>query len=192
VTGLGFDEAVQRSKKTLASLMIHGHDWATNEGWQAHQQAQAGVYLIMTDAPLLFEQAEHDSDMYWAARHGIAHAVRLGMTLEPAVKDWLIRLLRGEITPPKKSAGRLSAAGPHFVIFLAVYDLVSAGMTATRNDATSDQCACDAVAKALAETGRQPQTYEGVKRVWFSIRSGFNNSESLREILKSRVEPKST
>jgi hypothetical protein len=98
--------------------------------------------------------------------------------LPPEAGIWLASFLRGEIMPPKNSAGRKTVGLLHVLIWRAVDNLVDEGVTATRNDESQfNKSACDAVAQALKELGLKPTTFAGVKRVWNGYEKAWNQSQ---------------
>ena len=79
-------------------------------------------------------------------------------------------VLTDNIEPPKRKTGLSKSVLYHRNLFIweAINELVSRGMTATRNDASVGHSACDAVAK---ESGR---TYNGVLSVWLKMKRDVN------------------
>ena len=79
-------------------------------------------------------------------------------------------MLTDNIEPPKRKSGLSKSVLYHrnLLIWAAINELVSRGMTATRNDASVGHSACDAVAK---ESGR---TYKGVLSVWLKMKRDVN------------------
>lgn len=125
-----------------------------------------GVRMLRHETARLMAWAEADAGGFDVLRLGVAYSLEKGEELPPDALQWLVRHLRGESTRPKAQAGRKHEAWHHALIWMAVTVLVDAGMKATRNDASEETSACDAVAEALTDLGLEPATFYGVKRIW--------------------------
>ena len=92
------------------------------------------------------------------------------MPLADGLRLFIADVLTDNIEPPKRKTGLSKSSLYHrnLLIWTAINELVSRGMTATRNDASKGHSACDAVAK---ESGR---TYNGVLSVWLKMKRDVN------------------
>lgn len=135
---------------------------------------QVAPQMLQNKPDLLLALAAKHHFGFDALRFGVADAVvnQSDQNLPPAVRTWLVSFLRGEVERPNAGAGRRGGGNDlwHLNIAITVFHLVKAhGMTATRNDASEQTSACDAVADALAELDLEPTTFHSVKRIWLSF-----------------------
>lgn len=131
---------------------------------------------MLTDRGSLFLFQDPEGFVRQARQHPIAHdAMRLVLAdliasrvMPPdAACDWLAAHLRGQAKRPNAKAGSKKDIKLHNAIWMVVRDLTGPGMKATRNDASNLQTsACDAVAEAMQRLGLEPQTFDGIKRIW--------------------------
>ena len=173
---LSFQEAVQLAKETIRRFQrVRSTSGRVLDETDPVASANAfagrlgAIYLRDEKrSAQLLRDAESDWQAFNVLRLGLALLLEHDkLEMRPEVRDWLSRYLRGEISAPAKKAGRKQKTGPHNVIEFCVSLLVDNGMNATRSDATRPpESACDAVAKALAELGMEPTTFEAVKRIY--------------------------
>ncbi len=84
---------------------------------------------------------------------------------------WLNAYLTDGLTVPKRKQGRRENPYDIERVVDLVSELVQMGLKPTRNDeTTTHESACDVVAIALKECGKNPQSYARVKRVWLDNR----------------------
>ena len=172
-----YQEAVQRTRKFLESWMAGngqgltaGKNLTDARDWQAMNSEVLGAAMLRKRPGDLMAWAKADREGWDALRLGVANAVARGDEIPPEAAEWLALYLRGEVEKPHGSPGAHNAEGLHLAIYMAVHMLVQSGMNATRNDASPSLSACDAVADAMAETGREPATFYGVKKVWLVMK----------------------
>lgn len=115
-----------------------------------------------------------------------------GQKLSPEESVWLGKLLVGDIPTPKgksrtytKMQG-LREQGLHRFIVDAISYLVSRGMTATRNAASSPTCAADAVAQAIKEESGPVISYEGVRKIWLKSKPSREAAEREQSVLQEQ------
>ena len=184
---IAYDEAVRYAKLNLGAP---SHEEWFNDlqpfGLNFLDQSleMHGASHIHHGPEKLILMAKENPYAFDAMRLGIAFFLKQKEALPPEAMEWLVQLLRGELSRPKKRVGASSKASRHNFISHVVGELVSKGMKATRNDASEPTSACDAVADALAELGLEPATFHGVKRIWLAT------SPNLRAVyLKGRGDP---
>lgn len=127
---------------------------------------EAAAHLLRKDPETYLAWAAAKPKGFDTVRTGIAQLLERGEELSPQLMAWLVAHLRGQVSRPKAKTGRNPAGWMHTKICLAIQRLVDAGMTATRNDASPPNSACDAVADALDTLGLEPKTFERVKSIW--------------------------
>jgi hypothetical protein len=164
-----FDEAVSFAASLLAVTL----DPKNNRHWDIvdvsdHQVSKELAELSCTD-PWSFEALKSG-----VARKAVTDDLR---HVSHHARNWLARFLLGHVTAPNKPAGRKSgraAVMREIEIGRCIEELVRRGLTATRNEASSNHhSACDAAAKALASLKHVPSlpvTYSGVKKIWYRYR----------------------
>jgi len=176
---ISFEEGVQFAKETIRHFQqvrsSHGRliDRTDPVAFDNELAGSLGASYLSDDKHFaqLFEDSETDYVAFNTLRHGLATLLDYNaLEMSPAVRTWLSRYLRGEVSAPPKKAGRKQNSGPHHVIEFCVSVLVHKGMNATRNDESPPKSACDAVALALSQLGMRPTTFEAVKRVYFEQR----------------------
>jgi hypothetical protein len=161
-----FTEAVRRSKKLIESG-LEGKFRQHSSG--EFQLRTMGGSMLRKDPARLLNWAAGDAEGFDALRFAVADALEQGEQLPAEIREWLLKYLRGETLRPKGVAGRKGEDWLHQLIYMAVLCRIDDGMTATRNDESPKTSACDAVAEAMSEIGREPATFHGVKRVWLDM-----------------------
>ena len=113
----------------------------------------------------------HQEREWWDALCVFAGCLlRNNVPLADDLRLFIADVLIDNIEPPKRKSGS-SKSGHYYrnlLIWAAINELVSRGMTATRNDASVGRSACDAVAK---ESGL---SYNGVLSVWLKMKRDVN------------------
>ena len=100
-------------------------------------------------------------------RYAFASKILAGEPIPEDYRELAASFVIGENSGPPQKSGSKSGRHRHAKIVSAVKMLCEYGMTATRNDASSNKdSACDAVAEALRELGLRPITFKGVKDIW--------------------------
>jgi hypothetical protein len=165
---LTFDEAVAEAKEFFGRYLElidrnkSYRDDATLRGLKA--QSEDGYKVLL-------QKAEHEREDHDALRFGLAAHLEQDGLLEPELRKWLARHLRGEVTVPADKPGEKDAVALHALMVVTVnYFYTHHGIRPTRNSSlkreNGEQSGCDAVARALASLSLEPQTFEGVKKVW--------------------------
>lgn len=160
---IDFAEAVRRSNKLLESSL---RDELAEHFGDDFMLLVMGSRLLRNDLAWLLAWAEGSPNGFDATKLAIAYALERGEELPPEAQAWLVQYLRGQVHRPNDRRGRKDEYWLHSVIWIAVGNLVSEGMKATRNDTSEPRSGCDAVAHALAGLGLKPTTFHGVKRIW--------------------------
>jgi hypothetical protein len=95
--------------------------------------------------------------------------IEQGSVPHPVVAKWLAAYLRGEVTAPKER-GRPRASthdtARDDAIRQAVQSLIDHGATATRNETSPPQSACDAVAEAMRLLNLKPASFGAIQNIW--------------------------
>lgn len=141
---------------------------ATSPEYDPHHAylLERGSLLLMQDPVGLVEKARLDPIAHDALRLVLATFIG-NKTMPPdAACVWLEAYLKGEAERPAGKAGRKKEIRLHYAIWVTIRDLVGQGMKATRNDASPQDSACDAVAEAMKRLNLEPKTFDGIKRIW--------------------------
>ena len=115
----------------------------------------------------LIEAAQSSSLDAKAAKMAFRYLRRGGDPIPDELREWVYDCFDGSRTLPEPRVGR----NPHGnevrnqLIIRTVDSLVSCGLTATRNEASPPESACDAVSEALHIHGVE-LSYAGVAKVW--------------------------
>ena len=85
----------------------------------------------------------------------------------PALSEWALDYMTGTLESPKAGPGRSPYTNQvrNAVIVRTIRALVDAGLTATRNEVSAPESACDAVSRALQVHG-EPLGYAAVAKIW--------------------------
>ena len=144
---------------------------ATSPDYDPHRAylKERGSLLLMQDPEGFIEKARVDPIVHDAARLILADFIAAKSMPPEIACDWLAAYLKGEAERPAGKAGRKKEIRLHDAIWLTVSDLVDRGMTATRNDASPSDSACDAVAEAMQRLNLEPKTFGGIKRIWLKF-----------------------
>lgn len=162
-----------RVGRLTAYSALFGFDGSILSGESGDFSAERAQAVWDDGVDSLIEGAKYEHSTFQALKLGLAAEIESGREIPPRLRKWLIGYLRGEIEVPAARAGRIKSTGLHSLVAHAVADLVESGMTATRNEASAPESACDAVASALAELGLSPITFAGVKRIWLDWDKAF-------------------
>jgi hypothetical protein len=161
---IGFAEAVAAAKVSIERALA-----PENVARFGDAARSLGPEALRRNSTLLLSLARRTSAHFDMLRLGVADALERGETLPPEVLDWLERFLRCEEAPPPKKMGRPREAFLHVIICFAVKALNEAGLSVARRPDAPPLSACDAVAQAMAELGRTPCTFSGVRDVWDKV-----------------------
>ena len=126
--------------------------------------------LLPSLLPAYIKLAHQDREWWDALCVFAGCLLRNNVPLADGLRLFIADVLTDNIEPPKRKPGlsRSSLYHRNMLIWAAINELVSRGMTATRNDTSEGHSACDAVAK---ESGR---TYNGVLSVWLKMKRDVN------------------
>ena len=163
-----YQEAVESAKQTIRAGLDSDPLFRMIDERAAARAMQ--IAASNNDLELILDWAEGEAAGFDTLKRGVCYALEYGQTLHPDVMQWLLKYLRGQISRPASVAGRKKSEWWHWRIYFAVNRLVDKDMTATRNDASEETSACDAVADALAELELSPTSYASVKRIWLGVR----------------------
>jgi len=171
-----FDEAVAFAMEQLAEI----DNLATSAHQMAfHVEQMADLSIDVEGFPYepSWIEMSASSTLHWDAisMHCIA-LMKTGDDVPRPLRDWVAGVLATELTgqrarpstPVGERKGRKEdRAQQQTMLWLTVEDMVSKGLTATRNDAAArHESACDAVANAMAKLRKTPNTYDGIKPVY--------------------------
>jgi hypothetical protein len=131
-----------------------------------------GSVWRLTGNPVVFiNEAMETPKTFEEALSAVALALERNFELPPLIKDWLLQYLRGQVPKPNGKVGRNNS--PYMLKVLmceCVQDLCDMGLKLGRNDTGESTSACDAVAEAMGELRLSPSTFEGVKRIYYTIK----------------------
>lgn len=168
-----FQEAVQLVIERFLAIDMHSMNRKTRYLYAqiiASRAAGSESSLIQ-----LIDEAEIDPFKFEVAGVLAARFLENGHDMPDALRGWAIEVLRGKSAPPTPRHQRKGIKNGtfwrDFYVWSAVLDLVDLNMKPTRNAASEQVSACDAVAAAMNELGLRPMSYSGVVDVW----SKFNN-----------------
>ena len=87
--------------------------------------------------------------------------------MPPALSEWALDFATGTLEFPKAGPGRSPYTNQirNAVIVRTIRALVDAGLTATHNEVSAPESACDAVSRALQVHG-EPLGYAAVAKIW--------------------------
>ena len=173
---MNFDEAVAFAKGQLAgidNLSTSAHQMS------AHVEQMADISIDVEGLeyqPSWIEMSAF-STLHWDAIS--MHCIKLlksNAPISPPFRAWIASVLESELVgerarpavPNTEKRGRKEDVDQREVwLWLVVGQLVNKGLTATRNDVSSmHESACDAVAKAMVELGKTPNTFDGIKPIY--------------------------
>lgn len=126
--------------------------------------------------PELIQQS-HENPVAFRALQALLEFYRsIRLSAPPELQSWGLDVAAGILTIPKLGRGRSPYANMirDDVIVNLVQTLVECGLTATRNEVSDPESACDAVSIALQEQGVE-LTYEGVVKVWTKGKGASGN-----------------
>ena len=139
-----------------------------------------GVKSLESSTTALIEKSKTSPEAFDSLRYAIAVYILDEKPLPDALREWLVRFLQGKIATPVRQRGRKSSSMMQIHIMWAVQAVVEKGFSATRNDTSDPQSACDIVASALCQAGYSPMAYEGVKKIWFKVRKHKDDYGNVR------------
>lgn len=167
-----FDEAVALAREELAQL--------DNVSTSAHQMSVHVEHMAEfsegLEYPSWIEKSAF-STLHWDAIS--MHCIKLlnsSDPISPPLRAWIAQVLASELSGKRarptvhdtEKKGRKDDNHAREVwLWLVVGQLVNKGLTAYRNDeAKVHESACDAVAKAMMELGKTPNTFDGIKTIY--------------------------
>lgn len=186
-----FEEAVQIAKECLLLGKVSECDeiarqqligsWANsaealslNDGWAGIR----GTLAIKTskddmNIPELVDAASWDPLAFQAAGLLSARFLERGDQLPSELLSLATEILKGKQPPPtpcdQRKGHPSQARWRMYYVWKAVEELLDLGLKPTRNAASEDVSACDAVAKAMQKLGARPMSHGGVYELWKRI-----------------------
>jgi len=116
--------------------------------------------------------SETDPHVYSALALFAIRSLEREYRLCAPLRGFVIEVLSGDRKPPSGRGARRTHPFRDLFISFVLDDLVAqGGLHPTRNDATEPgMSACDIVAEAMRALGRQPASYDAIKRIWINTR----------------------
>ena len=116
--------------------------------------------------PELIEQSRENPVAFQALQALLEYLLSTQKPVPPELNSWGLDVAAGTLTIPRLGPGRSPYANQvrNEVIVRVVRTLVGCGLTATRNEASNPESACDAVSQAL-KAQEVELTYDGVAKV---------------------------
>lgn len=176
-----FDGAVAWAANAIQAIKRVWPDLCVPGSWEENEQRETGKMALKFGFKELAELAATDFLSHRAMALGCASALLNGDELPDWAVLWLADFLEGKQTVPSAPRGVRSLKSLHHTVCILVDSLVEAGWTALRNDETEIECACDVLAAALKQSGLQPATFEGVKRLYVKwTKANYGNERALK------------
>ncbi len=174
-----FAETVKGAKKLFLSAKELRYDWTDPEAFMDNFRETSGSARLRHNPEELITSAGKNWHDFQELRLGIAAELSVGRELPPCAVNWLAALLRDQVKPPRRKAGRQPNEGLTVLVYFAVLSGVERGLVASRSEATkSHLSACDAVAKALGDLRLPFASFEAVKDIWFAGKRHFENPDN--------------
>lgn len=129
-----------------------------------------GFRQLTENPQQLIEQSIRDCDAFDALRFGIAKTIYLEQALPAIARAWLARYLQGQIEEPIRRDGRRRNPDKEAMIYIAVRTIAEDGLPIYRKHSNSNSSVLEAVAAALRHLGLTPTSYDGVKRIYLTIK----------------------
>ncbi|WBQ13837.1 hypothetical protein L2D00_03925 [Hyphomonadaceae bacterium BL14] len=156
-----FDEAVKRAQEIISASLSRDISVAELFIYRHYFKTAPDKLLELSDR----SEADH-----LAVLKVLAENTEMDAPLPEIIRRWIADYLRGSHPRPTKRQGRPSDTGLRVAIWDAVQELVERlGMTATRNEASEETSACDAVAQALSNLELKPTSFDRVKKIWVEV-----------------------
>jgi hypothetical protein len=170
--GMTFDEAVAFAREELAQL---DNMSTSSHRMSVHVEHMADISEGL-EYPSWIEKSTF-STLHWDAIS--MHCIKLlnsSEPISPPLRAWIAEVLASELVgkrarpavPGPERKGRKDDKNAREVwLWLVVGQLVNKGLTAMRNDeAKMHESAIDAVAKAMMQLGKTPNTFDGIKKIY--------------------------
>ena len=169
-----FDRAVRLAFCLMAFRIPYTGDRNDQEAGvtQIYDYEILAVNTLRDDRYRELIEDSRSSDLSFQALQQVVRSLRRDLKPIPSeVKEWALDVADGTQEAPNRGRGRKSSANRvrDDLVARTVRNLVSCGLTATRNEATAPKSACDAVSKALSAHGLK-LSYHGVAKVWRAYR----------------------
>ena len=157
-----FEKAVSRALEYLGA-----HEWRT-KALENFGYGIVGREALNDNPDDLFEDAASDFIALQKVKFGLAQKLRWNECLTRSEEAWIAKYLAGEIEELKPGKRRTGSRADELAIVMAVYHAAEAGgIKPTRNEATQpEESACDAVATAMKQLNRKPQSFRHIKAIW--------------------------
>ena len=169
-----FDRAVRLAFCLMAFRIPYTEDRNDQEAdvTQIHDYEILTVDALRDERYGVLIEDSRSSDVSFRALQQVVRSLRRDLKPLPSeVKEWALDVADGTREDPNRGRGRKSSANRvrDDLVARTVQNLVSCGLTATRNEATAPKSACDVVSKALSAHGTK-LSYHGVAKVWRASR----------------------
>ena len=121
------------------------------------------------DLDAFIERSELNSKNFDIMKLAIANLLEREQMLSASSKDWLIKVLRGEIERPSESAGRKNTLGRDSFIIYAIQFLNDQGMPVNPRTPLSGTSACEVLAQVI----KPLISVRTITNIWNERSSGF-------------------
>ena len=169
-----FDESVRLAICLMVFRIPYGGDRGSGESTliNMYDYEMRAIRALREDRlPELIDGAQSNPLDFQALREALAYLLEIDQPIPSELNDWALRVAAGNVKSPSVGPGRSPYKNEvrDELITKTVRTLVDCGLTATRNEASEPESACDAVSKALKAHG-VPLGYAGVAKIWQSDR----------------------
>jgi len=142
-----FQEAVEQTKALYCEAKrLYGDD--LNDAFQENR-IEFWAMTHQYDLDLTIESLDEDLFTFETVKRAIALRLKKNLPLSKITRDWLIKLISGEIEKPKKIAGRRNAFGRNSFIIYAIQRLKSQGMIVNPRLTSAMPSACEVIAEVV-------------------------------------------
>ena len=120
----------------------------------------------------LIERAKTSRLDFRTVQAALAFLLESNKPIPTELIDWALQVAAGNIKPPRARPGRNADTNVvrDELIAKTLETLVDCGLTASRNDASEPQSACDAISKALSAHGFT-LSHTAIQKIWLSDRN---------------------
>ena len=181
LVAIKYPQAVEKAKQfLLQERCSEGRDLYDGGEAEARLIADIATSLFMMPSAVL-EACRHSVRGQELLRYALALKIEAGEPIPEEFRVLAANFLRGTAPQKNRKTGRKEAWFLHSRIVWAIILLKAEGMSATRNDESDPESACDAVAAALKELELRPTTFAGVKRIWLAERPLIETAWSVEQ-----------
>lgn len=169
-----FDESIRLAICLMVFRIPSGGDRGSGEStlMTMYDYEMRAIRALREDRiPELIDGAQSSPLDFQALREALAYLLEIDQPIPSELIDWALRVAAGNVKSPRVGPGRSPYKNEvrDELIAKTVRTLVDCGLTATRNEASEPESACDAVSKALKAHGVS-LGYAGVAKIWQSDR----------------------